>query len=239
MYPIVRPRTHLLTSRFLLTAISTIACLCLSLSSVFANTKFHLTLWEQADKGTTFTYKEVDASGKEGAAKKITPYVMQRGKALQSAVDVLNIYATKDGSTTKIASAVFSTHKDAKQQILLLRKSEEVGYTLLQVPDNDAGKVWGQYAFYNLTEFEIKGKLGDSDITLAPNASQKVKPADIKDASPLPFELFHEPKGRKKYLQRNTFSFSKGRYLIIFLYPVTTASGKIHVKSKGISLLKQ
>jgi hypothetical protein len=190
---------------------------------------FFVVLWDEPEEELSFYYGVTGSKHQEP----LEVSQMERTKVHEVKSKEIHIHAKGEDGSRKIATVELKP--EYKSSLIVLVPKEDGVFETIVVKDDPKSPPYGAYFFRNLSEMEIEGTLGDEEFTLSADSGVLVTP---KAKDELGLELWHLPKGKKTFLQRNTLSYNRGKYLIIFLYAEESASGRVKLKSKGINILK-
>lgn len=120
-----------------------------------------------------------------------------------------------------------------RRYLLLFMPKEDNQYRVIVIRDSRKDSPFGAYVFYNLSVLPIRGRLNNKIFDIA-KGQQKLIVLNLKSGSPMPFATMSVVKGKKQWLQRNTFHFNPKKHSKFFLHQIPTANGKFKIKAKAI-----
>jgi len=194
------------------------------------NFQFTVALWDAPVAGESFSFAAVGLPER----KNMELQKMMRSKIYVTSSPQIEILRTGKNDVKK--SVIVKLDASHKCSLLVLKPNEK-GYDVINIKDDPVSRAYGSYSLYNLSELDIQGKLGKSDVTLAPQSHISISPSDKKGTG-LDFELWHQVEGEKKFLQRNTLTYNPNKYLIIFLHATKDRMRRVKLESRGIVALK-
>lgn len=120
-----------------------------------------------------------------------------------------------------------------RRYLLLFMPPKENEYRVVALPDSRKDSPFGAYVFYNLSKHLIRGRLANKRFDIAKGERQLIV-LKLKPGSPMPFATMSELRGKKQWLQRNTFHFNPKKHSKFFLHQIPTANGKFKITAKAI-----
>jgi hypothetical protein len=106
-------------------------------------------------------------------------------------------------------------------------------YRIYPIPDDRAASPFGSYQFHNLSSGTIQAHLGGQSFQAIPGKPVTLSFEDPEDPKML-FAAWVDIDGRRKWLQRNTFTFNPNKHLKYFFYPEKERNGRARIAAKGL-----
>lgn len=201
--------------------------------------KFYCASWEHMDDELYFASK---AKKKKPEYHPISLSVMLRSPLYETkASRQIAFYkrgpVSPEGEPTYQVVATGTVPLNCSRVTFIFLKSEPNKIRVKAIADDKHHSPFGSYQFYNMTKLTIKGALANERFIIKPGKTKMVT-INKKKGTHLPFATFTEINGKKRWLQRNTWTYNPDKHLKIFILAKSDKHGRVQVSSKSLLAFK-